>query len=61
MTDRLGTIAGVEEALGKVLAPIGLQIDATTWKRDLKKGTITLSLKVSGLTEEQLQLFGGER
>jgi hypothetical protein len=57
--DRLGSIAGVEGAIEKVLAPLGLVVTQTTWKRDLKKGTLGVSFKVEGLTDEQLQLFGG--
>lgn len=58
--DRLASIAGLEGALEKVLAPLGLTLAGTTWKRDLKKGTLSVSLKIEGLTDEQLQLFGGE-
>ena len=55
----IASIAGVEGAIEKVLAPLGLVIVGTTWKRDLKKGTLSVALKIEGLTDEQLQLFGG--
>lgn len=57
--ERLASISGVEEAIEKVLAPLGLVVTSTTWKRDLKKGTLAVGLKIEGLTDEQLQLFGG--
>ncbi len=57
--DAIASIAGVEGAIEKVLAPLGLVVVGTTWKRDLKKGTLSVALKIEGLTDEQLQLFGG--
>ena len=59
MTERIATIEGFEQALAKVLAPLGLELVATTWQRDLSKGTVKISIKVAGLTDEQLSLFGG--
>ena len=61
MVDRIASIQGFEEALEKVLAPLGLTLSETTWKRNLSKGTLALTVKVAGLTDEQLSLFGGER
>jgi hypothetical protein len=61
MVDRLASIAGLEEALEKVLSPLGLTLSETTWKRSLAKGTLAVTIKVAGLTDEQLSLFGGER
>jgi hypothetical protein len=57
--DRLASIEAVEAAIEKTLAPLGLQIQSTTWKRDLDKGKLALTIRVVGLTDEQLALFGG--
>jgi hypothetical protein len=57
MPDHLDSVVAVEDALSKLLAPIGLQIETAIWKRDLKNSVMTLSLKATGSTDEQLTLF----
>ena len=56
--ERIASIVGVEEAIAKVLAPLGLEVAQTTWKRDLKRGTLAATLKIEGKADEQLALFG---
>ena len=56
--ERIASVVGVEEAVAKVLAPLGLEVAATTWKRDLKRGTVAATFKIEGRADDQLALFG---
>jgi hypothetical protein len=47
----------LEDALAETLHEHGLQLDEITWRKNLKKKTLSLGLKVSGDLNEQLRLL----
>lgn len=46
----------VRDALKEALDGFGLTLEVLTWKEDLSRGSLTLSLKVSGDLDQQQEL-----
>lgn len=46
----------LRDQMSEVLHEHGLSLDTVTWKEDLKKRELTLSLKIGGELDEQQEL-----